>query len=210
MDIETEQEKFWKGKFGNEYIDRNRMGTGSNLSLFSRILSKTANISSVIELGSNIGLNLIAINQLLPKAHLAAMEINNQAILELKKIPCISDIYHESILNFHPQKIYDLAFTKGVLIHLNPDKLSTAYERLYQSSKKYVLIAEYYNPKPVEVVYRGHEGKLFKRDFAGEFMDKYSDCQLIDYGFVYHRDPAFPLDDLTWFLFTKNNEDCRS
>lgn len=208
MDIETEQEKFWKGQFGNEYIDRNRMSIGSNLSLFSRILSKTANISSVIELGSNIGLNLIAINQLLPKAHLAAVEINSQAILELQKIPFISDIYHESILNFHPQKIYDLAFTKGVLIHINPDNLSTAYERLYQSSNKYVLIAEYYNPKPVEVVYRGYEGKLFKRDFAGEFMDKYSNCQLIDYGFAYHRDPIFPLDDLTWFLFTKNNE-CR-
>lgn len=206
MSVQTEQENFWMGQFGNEYIDRNRVGVGSNLSFFSRILSRTANIRSVIELGSNIGLNLIAINQLLPKARLAAVEINHQAILELKKHPFISDIYHESILNFHPQNIYELAFTKGVLIHLNPDNLSTAYEVLYQSSSKYVLIAEYYNPKPVEVVYRGHKGKLFKRDFAGEFLDKYSDCQLIDYGFVYHRDPMFPLDDLTWFLLTKNNE----
>jgi len=205
MRIQTEQENFWMGQFGNEYIDRNRVGVESNLSLFSRILSRTNNIHSIIELGSNIGLNLIAINQLLPQVHLAAVEINHQAILELGKIPFISDIYHESILNFHPQKIYDLAFTKGVLIHLNPDKLSTAYELLYKSSKKYVLIVEYYNPNPAEIVYRGHKGKLFKRDFAGEFMDKYSDCQLIDYGFVYHRDPVFPLDDVNWFLMKKDS-----
>lgn len=207
MRIQTEQENFWMGQFGNEYIDRNRVGAGSNLSLFSRILSKTEGIRSIIELGSNIGLNLIAINQLLPEVRLAAVEINYQAILELKKHIFISEIYHDSILNFRPVNVYNLAFTKGVLIHLNPDYLSIAYDLLYQSSNKYVLIAEYYNPSPAEIVYRGHKGKLFKRDFAGEFMDKYSNCQLVDYGFVYHRDPMFPQDDLTWFLFIKNKED---
>jgi len=65
------------------------------------------------------------------------------------------------------------------------------------------LMCEYYNPSPVEVNYRGHSGKLFKRDFAGEFLDKFSDVKLIDYGFVYQRDPAFPQDDLTWFLMEK-------
>jgi hypothetical protein len=26
---------------------------------------------------------------------------------------------------------------------------------------------------------------------------------LCDYGFVYHRDPLFPQDDITWFLMEK-------
>jgi len=204
MDIQTEQEKFWMGQFGEEYIARNRSGVENNLSFFSRILSRTSAVDSIIELGANIGLNLIALHQLLPKARLAAVEINSQAVAELKQqLLFVSEIYHESILNFHPQDIYDLVFTKGVLIHINPDKLSSVYELLYKSSRRYILIAEYYNPQPVEVVYRGHGGRLYKRDFAGEFMDKYSDCQLIDYGFVYHRDPMFPLDDLTWFLLKK-------
>ncbi len=69
-------------------------------------------------------------------------------------------------------------------------------------SKKYILIAEYYNPTPVEMEYRGHREKLFKRDFAGEMMDQYNDLTLVDYGFVYHRDP-FPQDDITWFLMKK-------
>ena len=27
--------------------------------------------------------------------------------------------------------------------------------------------------------------------------------KLIDYGFVYHKDPLYPLDDITWFLLEK-------
>jgi len=34
-------------------------------------------------------------------------------------------------------------------------------------------------------------------------MDIYKDCKLIDYGFSYRRDPAFPQDDITWFLIEK-------
>lgn len=93
--------------------------------------------------------------------------------------------------------------SKGVLIHINPDMLQKVYDKLYGCTSKYLLIAEYYNPKPVAIDYRGHENKLFKRDFAGELMDKFSDLTLRDYGFIYHRDPSFPQDDVTWFLLEK-------
>ena len=93
---------------------------------------------------------------------------------------------------------------KGVLIHIAPEELLEVYDKLYNSSKRYICIAEYYNPVPVEVQYRGHSGKLFKRDFTGEMLDKYSDLQLVDYGFIYHRDNNFPQDDITWFLLEKS------
>jgi len=96
-----------------------------------------------------------------------------------------------------------LSLIKGVLIHINPNMLQKVYEQLYNSSEKFILIAEYYNPTPVTLNYRGHEDRLFKRDFAGEFLDKYQDTELIDYGFSYRRDPAFPQDDITWFLIKK-------
>ena len=44
--------------------------------------------------------------------------------------------------------------------------------------------------------------KLFKRDFAGEFIKKFKKIKLIDYGFIYHRD-KLPQDDVTWFLLQK-------
>ena len=89
------------------------------------------------------------------------------------------------------------------MIHINPKNLKQIYEKLFKMSKKYILIAEYYNPKPVSINYRGHKDKLFKRDFAGEIMKKYKSLKLIDYGFVYHGDLSFPQDDLTWFLLKK-------
>ena len=77
------------------------------------------------------------------------------------------------------------------------------YDLLYQTTRRYLCVAEYYNPKPVEVTYRGHSNKLFKRDFAGELLDKFPDLKLVDYGFAYHRDNYFPQDDITWFLLEK-------
>jgi pseudaminic acid biosynthesis-associated methylase len=96
-----------------------------------------------------------------------------------------------------------MVFTKGVLIHLSPEVLPAVYEKMYESSARYICVAEYYNPTPVEINYRGHGERLFKRDFAGELLDKYPNLRLVDYGFSYHRDPQFPQDDITWFLLEK-------
>lgn len=201
----TEQEAFWaSNEWGNDYIKRNNYeGIKNNISLFSKIFDKTNNIQSVIEFGSNIGLNLHAIVKLFNKIDISAIEINEEAIKELQKTDFINNIYHESILDFNIDYKRDFVFIKGVLIHINPDFLNTVYEKLYNSSNKYIMIAEYYNPTPVTISYRGHENKLFKRDFAGEMLDKYPDLNLIDYGFTYHRDNNFPQDDITWFLLKK-------
>ena len=113
------------------------------------------------------------------------------------------EVFEESILEYEPKNQYDFVLIKGVLIHINPDKLANVYEKLYCSSKQYICMVEYYNPTPVMVPYRGNADKLFKRDFAGEFMDYYPNVRLIDYGFKYHQDANFPQDDATWFLMEK-------
>ncbi len=204
MAYKTDQEEFWAGKFGDEYIERNRgqATVASNIAFFSKILSHADKISSVIEFGSNIGLNLKAIRHLLPNVKLSAIEINKNAAAQLKKINGIK-VYNRSILDFEPDEIHDFVLIKGVLIHINPDELQKVYEVLYKTSGKYICIAEYYNPSPVQVKYRGYYGKLFKRDFAGEIMYKFPDLKLINYGFVYHGDKNFPQDDITWFLMEK-------
>lgn len=202
----TEQENFWRGAFGDAYIDRNSEPrfVATDTAFFSRVLKRTRNVCTVLELGSNIGLNLMAIKRLLPNAQLSAVEINEKAAAALRKNLPEVDLYLGSILEFQPESSWDFVFTKGVLIHINPDKISTVYDLLYRGSSRYIMLSEYYNPKPVEVLYRGYTGKLFKRDFAGEMLDQYPDLSLLDYGFVYHRDPNFPQDDMTWFLLEKS------
>jgi len=202
----TEQESFWAGEFGDQYQERNPedFEFGKRAALFSRIIGRTRQVGSILELGANIGNNLRVLERLLPGAELAAVEINARAVERLRRWGG-AEVYHQSILEFGPHRQWDLAFTSGVLIHLAPEALPTAYQVMHRAARRYLAVIEYYNPTPVEVPYRGHSGRLFKRDFAGELLDRFPDLHLVDYGFVYHRDPNFPLDDLTWFLLEKQS-----
>lgn len=200
----TDQELFWAGEFGDEYLLRNRGAdlVAGNLALFSKILSTVAPVRSLIEFGANIGLNLIALKQLLPGGDFSAIEINPKAAESLQQMGGVK-VYHQSILDFVPDVKREFVFTKGVLIHINPEMLPKVYDLLYNTSSRYICLTEYYNQTPVSIRYRGHDNVLFKRDFAGEMLDRFPDLQLIDYGFVYRRDPNFAQDDATWFLMEK-------
>lgn len=201
----TEQEAFWSGAFGDEYADRNLgpQWVASNAALFAQVLARTGKPSSVIEFGANIGLNLRALRLLLPETPLAAIEINAKAARALREWGEVAEVYEQSLLEFRSEQCWDLVLIKGVLIHINPEALSQAYEALYRATGRFLCVAEYYNPSAVAIPYRGHQDRLFKRDFAGELLDRYPDLRLVDYGFRYRRDPNFPQDDITWFLLEK-------
>lgn len=202
----TPQEEFWAGSFGSKYIGRNDSNQllASNLNFFSKALNQAGKISSCLELGANIGMNLKALQLLYPDIDLKGAEINPDAAKTLGGLIGEKNVYLGSIFDYPVSSQVDLSLIKGVLIHINPDMLDVVYEKLYQASNRYILVCEYYNPSPVTISYRGHTDRLYKRDFAGEMMEKYSDLRLVDYGFSYHRDPAFPQDDITWFLMEKS------
>jgi pseudaminic acid biosynthesis-associated methylase len=204
VDFKTEQEKFWAGEFGDAYAERNRgeAWVVSNQALFSRILRSAPRVQSIAELGCNTGLNLQALHRISGRFELCGYEINRAAAQEARKL-AIAEIVERTILDPLPaEKQYDMAFTKGVLIHIDPQQLARVYENLFQLSRRYILVCEYYNPSPVAVPYRGNVDRLFKRDFAGDLIEKFG-LHLLDYGFVYRRDNYFPQDDLTWFLLEK-------
>lgn len=206
MKFKTEQEDFWAGQFGTEYIQRN-LGDdllASNLAFFAKALNQAKGVANCIEFGANIGMNFKALKLLYPGIDAHAVEINADAAQELARTIPADQIYNKSILDFTPSRQWDLTLIKGVLIHLNPDFLPEVYDKLFATCGRYLLLAEYYNPTPVAITYRGHSDRLFKRDFAGELLDRHPQLKLIDYGFAYRRDPKFPQDDITWFLIEKN------
>ena len=176
----------------------------SNISFFSKIFDRTGKVDSIMEFGCNIGMNLKAIRTLLPESNLSGVEINKRAVDDLNEWKGGANVIEGSILDIELDTRFDLTLIKGVLIHINPERLDDVYTRLYNFSDKYICIAEYYNPTPVTISYRGHDNRLFKRDFAGELMSKYPDLELMDYGFLYQNDPIFPQDDITWFLMRKS------
>lgn len=205
MAFRTEQEAFWAGIFGAEYIDRNDSlaMVAANVSLFSHALRCAGRIESCLEFGANIGMNLRALKLLFPEMAQYGIEINPEAAEGLSRFIGEQNVFRGSIFNYPVARTVDLTFTKGVLIHINPEMLPLTYEKLYRASRRWIFVCEYYNPSPTSIRYRGHDDRLFKRDFAGELLDSFPDLQLVDYGFAYRRDPAFPQDDVTWFLLEK-------
>jgi pseudaminic acid biosynthesis-associated methylase len=205
MTFATEQEAFWAGEFGTAYIARNQGDAllASNLDFFSKSLRQARVPSSCIEFGANIGMNLRALKLLHPAQQQFGIEINAEAAHQLAQVVPAPHVFQQSILDFQPAQTFELVLIKGVLIHINPQALPQVYDKLHQSCAKYLLLAEYYNPVPVSINYRGHAERLFKRDFCGELLDRHKDLCLLDYGFAYHRDPNFPQDDINWFLLEK-------
>lgn len=202
----TEQEAFWAGTFGTDYIQRNQGDAllASNLNFFAKALHAAHGVGSCLEFGANIGMNLKALRLLHPRLDAHGIEINADAARQLSEVIPPAQVYNTSILDFQPQRSWDLALIKGVLIHINPEVLPQVYDKLVASTGRYLLVAEYYNPAPVAIPYRGHSDRLFKRDFAGEIMERHPKMRLVDYGFAYRRDPNFPQDDITWFLMEKS------
>ena len=204
----TDQEVFWRGDFGDEYTNRNYNDNilVSNINMLSDIMVKTKAVKSIFEVGCNAGLNLMALSYIDPTYKLTGLDINGGALSKLKQLyvqkekDCPETV-QGSFLDYEPVEQYDMVFTKGVLIHIAPEMLPAVYDKMVAMSSRYVMVAEYYNPTPVELNYRGHTGKLYKRDFAGEIMDRHN-LRLAGYGFVYHRD-LYPQDDLAWFLLEK-------
>jgi spore coat polysaccharide biosynthesis protein SpsF len=207
-------EEFWKGEFGDEYAIRNVNLVKNNEKFFEEIFIKNMpvtyiddgeiaeriiHLDSLIEFGAGTGQNIAALKTLIPRCEFVTVEINHAAA---SKIP-YGSVHFGSIFDNHMIEPADLVLVKGLLIHISPEQIQKAYEVLYDNSKRYILICEYYNPTPVEVPYRGHTGKLWKRDFAGEMLDRFPGLKLVDYGFTYHRD-LYPQDDLTWFLLEKS------
>ena len=202
MKVKTEQENFWQKKFGDNYSKRNLKRNNRILSIGRELITNKIQLSSAIELGCNVGYNLDALKKIYPNIQTYGVEINKKAYLICKKKhPCSN----ASLLEFISKKKFDLVFTYGVLIHQNPKFLKKIYSKLYNLSKKYIYIEEYFNPTPVSIRYRGNDERLFKRDFAKEIWQLYPKLKIIDYGFHWKEDPYLKdnCDNNNWFLFKK-------
>jgi len=89
MNFKTDQETFWAGQFGTDYIQRNQGDAllASNLAFFSKALHQAHGINNCIEFGANIGMNLRALKLLYPGIDCHAIEINSEAAKQLAEPP---------------------------------------------------------------------------------------------------------------------------
>ena len=99
MVYKTEQENFWSGEFGAAYIERNKGERliNANIVKFSQVLRSAPGVSSVVELGCNISLNLQALNRINKDFQLCGYEINEIAVGKARELG-IADIVQGSII----------------------------------------------------------------------------------------------------------------
>ena len=205
----TPQIDFWRGDFGNLYTDRNTASAvqlHASAALWSEIMAHTlpAPPQSILEVGANLGVNLRALRAI-TGARLYAVEPNDKArdILLRDQVVAAGDLRggSASAIDFADGTV-DLTFTSGVLIHIHPDQLLGSLKEIYRCSARWIVCIEYFSDKPEMLPYRGHDDRLFKRDFGGYWLDNFSDLRTVAYGFVWKR--VTGLDNLTWWLFEKH------
>jgi pseudaminic acid biosynthesis-associated methylase len=206
--IETAQLRLWRGEFGASYMARNKPDL-AHITALSRMWARMIapmypSPASIVEVGSNIGLNLRALSRITDAA-LTAVEPNDAARRRLKtdKVVPAPRIVNAVAADLPlSDRSADLVFTCGVLIHVDPKDLAASCREIHRVSRRWILCAEYFSPEPRSISYRGHAGQLFTRDFGRFWQEHHTDLRLVDYGFFWRG--AGATDDLNWWLFDRS------
>lgn len=152
-------------------------------------------LRQVLEVGCGRGENLEA---WWPEAEAVGVEPNQQARKQALDRGYIVENAEATRLPFGDGE-FDLAFTAGVLIHLNPHDLDLALSELHRVSRKYLLAVEYPARYPLAVEYRGAKEGIWKRNYGHEYMDRFP-LDLIDNG----SGMLWPFDGCAWWLLRKS------
>jgi trans-aconitate methyltransferase len=111
------------GKFGNEYIERNRYDFRSRIGFWESAI-QFCTPGTVFEFGCNIGLNLQAIQACAPNLDLFGCDVNQQAVNEARASGLeVQLVAEHGIAGLYEPGSMDLVFTAGVLIHIPPADL---------------------------------------------------------------------------------------
>lgn len=158
---------FWAGDFGRDYTKRNRVDWQARMPFWESALEYTA-AQSVLEVGCNAGWNLRAIQGLRPSIEVYGVDVNQGAVNEAREqfgleVHCTDAL---GIRALHDAGSVDLVFTAGMLIHVAPEDLETIMRTIIDISARYVVAVEYASDETLEIEYRGHAGKLWKRPYG--------------------------------------------
>ena len=198
----TNNEIMWSSEFGNDYTKRQKKDLKGRYEFFDKALFEVAEVekcNTVCEFGANIGENIRTLEKLFKvyspaeKMEFSAIEINKKCCDKLSEY---AFVYNQSVEKPIKEK-FDLVFTRGLLIHLEKEVLDKAIKNIYNSSNKYILIAEYITPERRMVEYRGKKDMMWTDDYFKPLIKK--GCELIDCGFDYKY-------FITWALLLKGGK----
>jgi pseudaminic acid biosynthesis-associated methylase len=188
--METKQMEFWKGKFGEEYTERNTYSVaeldekyvsqfGISRSDMNRKFLSPINPQKILEVGCNTG-NILRNLQSLGYDNLYGIELQAYAIEKAKTLCNGINLVQGSAFDLpFKDNYFDLVYTSGVLIHINPDDLEIVMREMYRVSNSYIWGFEYYMDEMQHIEYHGNSGKMWKGNYANKFMQLFPDLTLV-------------------------------
>lgn len=191
MSKTTEQMLKWKGVFGKEYTDRNALTLEEMEALYKRnygvtrtelnrrFLEGIDHSTRILEVGSNIGNQCLCL-QRMGFSNLYGIELQGYAVELSKSRTRNINIIQGSALDI-PFKdgYFDLVFTSGLLIHIQPSNIAEVMKEIQRCTRVYIWGLEYYADKFTEVTYRGHKNLLWKADYARLYLERFDDLELV-------------------------------
>lgn len=187
----TEQMQKWRGEFGREYTDRNALSLEemedlskknygvTETELNERFLKGIDRSIRILEVGSNIGNQLLCL-QRMGFSNLYGIELQSYAVELSKSRTRNINIIQGSAFDIpYKDGYFDLVFTAGVLIHIEPSDIALALREIYRCTRKYIWGFEYFSDHYTEIPYRGHKNLLWKTDFVRLYLNQFSDLELV-------------------------------
>jgi pseudaminic acid biosynthesis-associated methylase len=187
----TDQIQQWSSEFGKEYTERNPHTIEVMDELYEKQFGLTRtelNLTfvgnfdrsiKILEVGSNVGAQLHGLQKIGFK-NLYGIEIQPYAVEVSKQNTKNINIIQGSAFDIpFKDSYFDLVFTSGVLIHINPGDLNIAMREIYRCTSEYIWGFEYYADRYSEIPYRGRRNLLWKADFAKLYLDEFRDLELV-------------------------------
>ena len=185
----------WIEKFGKEYTDRNNLSLEELEKLYKEnygftrtelntlFLDKIDRSKKILEIGSNIGVQLLCLQKMGFK-NLYGIEPQEYAVqLSKDRTKNINIIKGDAFDIPFKDEFFDIVFTSGVLIHIHKQNIKKAIREIYRCSNKYILGFEYYADKYTEILYRGQKNLLWKANFPKIYMDTFPDLKIVEIKF---------------------------
>ena len=105
--------------------------------------------------------------------NLNGVELNETALKTARKNFPGNKLFSFRYRKFETDKKFDLVFTFGVLIHLNPEIINNTIKKIHSLSNMYIFGHESYSKELQEVNYRGYTDVFWKQDFMNKYIENF-------------------------------------
>ena len=123
----------------------------------------------ICEVGTNVGNNLIGF----PKtSDVTGVDLNEYALsINKEKHPEFKFDLASALDLPYSDDSFDLVFTRGVLIHIDPTNIDKAIDELFRVSKKWIINLEYFGEDSKSISWKRGDDLLWYRDMKAKWSN---------------------------------------